>query len=108
MNIGNEIINRIDSFKSNKNGNSLPNKEKKAEHLFDEKQLPEIVQKLNNEVNPHLEGVSFSYHEKTKRIIVKIINKETNEIVREFPSKDAIKMLEHLREYLGVFIDESR
>ncbi len=109
INISNEIINRIDSFKSKRvEKSSTTEKERPKEPVFDEKQVPEIVKKLNEEVSSNREGVSFSYHEKTQRIIVTITDKDTNEVLREFPSKDAIKMLEHLREYLGVFIDESR
>ena len=48
------------------------------------------------------ERMSFSFNEKTQRIIVKVMNNDTNEVVREIPSKEAIKLLEHIQDFLGM------
>ncbi|TFH41018.1 MAG: flagellar protein FlaG [Chrysiogenales bacterium] len=71
-------------------------------------EISEIVNRLNDGVRDMHERISFSFHEKTKRIIVSIINGETNEVVREIPSKEAIKLLEHIQDFLGMLVDESR
>ncbi len=72
------------------------------------KDISGIVERLNNGVREMHERLSFSYHEKTGRIIVKVLDPNTDEVIREIPSKDAIKLLEHIQDFLGMIIDETR
>ncbi len=71
-------------------------------------EVSEVVNRLNNGVRDIHERMSFSFNEKTQRIIVKVMNNDTNEVVREIPSKEAIKLLEHIQDFLGMLVDESR
>lgn len=50
----------------------------------------------------------FSYHEETKRISIKVVDKETDEIVREIPPEETLEMVEKLWELAGIMIDEKR
>jgi len=70
--------------------------------------VEEVVKNLNSITKNFNEKVQFSFHDKTNRIIIKVINSDTNEVVREIPAKYSLKLLEHFQEYLGLFIDESR
>ena len=73
---------------------------------------PEDVKRTVNELNrlsgSFNEKVQFGYHEKTNRIIIRIIDKDTNEVVSEIPSKYSLRLLEHIQENMGLFVDESR
>jgi flagellar protein FlaG len=75
---------------------------------LDTTEISELVDRLNNGVRDIHERMSFSFHEKTQRIIVRVMNNDTNEVVREIPSKEAIKLLEHIQDFLGMLVDESR
>ncbi|PKL16669.1 MAG: hypothetical protein CVV49_15165 [Spirochaetae bacterium HGW-Spirochaetae-5] len=73
---------------------------------------PEEVKKAVNELN-RLSGnfnekVKFSLDDKTNRVIIKVMDRDTNEVISEIPGKFSIRLLEHFREYMGLFIDESR
>jgi len=72
------------------------------------REISELVDRLNNGVRDIHERMSFSYHEKTQRIIVRVMKNDTNEVVREIPSKEAIRLLEHIQDFLGMLVDESR
>jgi flagellar protein FlaG len=72
------------------------------------REVSDIVDRLNDGVKQIHERMSFSYHEKTQRIIVKVLNSDTDEVVREIPAKEAIKLLEHIQDFLGMLVDESR
>ena len=52
--------------------------------------------------------VSFEYNEKTKRLVMRMTNPMTNEVVNQFPSKDALRILENIHDMIGMFIDEQR
>ena len=107
-----------DGFFNNRSGNiSDPKKLSKDMHekqhivnmkppALSDEELSGIVKQLNDSAGNN-DKVSFSFHEKTNRIIIRIKN-ENDEIVREIPSEDSIKLLEHIQEHMGLLIDESR
>ena len=64
-----------------------------------------IIEKLNDSVIGGHEHVSFSYHEKTHRIVIKVLN-EDNEVVREIPPEDSLKLLEQIQEQVGLLVDQ--
>jgi flagellar protein FlaG len=52
--------------------------------------------------------VSFAYSEKTQRLIMRVTDPRTNEVVRQIPSKEVVQLLENIHDMIGVFIDEQR
>lgn len=57
-----------------------------------------------------LEGPSttleVSMHKETKTIMVKILNKETGELIREIPPEKTLDMVANMMEIAGIIIDE--
>lgn len=53
-------------------------------------------------------NAEFSYHEPTKRISVKIIDKDTNEVIREIPPEETLEMISKMWELAGIMVDEKR
>lgn len=72
------------------------------------REVSDIVNRLNDGVKLIHERMSFSYNEKTQRIVVKVLNSDTDEVLREIPEKEAMKLLEHIQDFLGILVDESR
>lgn len=50
----------------------------------------------------------FSYHEGTKRVSIKIMDEETNEVIREIPPEETLEMVEKMWELAGILVDERR
>ena len=50
----------------------------------------------------------FQYHEKTNRVSIKVIDKSTDEVVREIPPEKTLEMVEKMWELAGLFVDERR
>ena len=50
--------------------------------------------------------LQFSYHEKTARMIVKLVDTKNNEVLREFPPKEFLDMVARIQEYLGALVDK--
>jgi flagellar protein FlaG len=53
-------------------------------------------------------SAQFSYHEATKRISVKIVDNDTNEIIREIPPEKTLDMISKMWELAGLVVDEKR
>lgn len=49
---------------------------------------------------------SYSVNEKIDRFVVKIIDKDTDKVVKEIPSRELQNVHENLREAIGIFIDK--
>ena len=73
-----------------------------------EKTIINAIEKANQKLSGADREFEFSVHEKTKQIMVKIIDKETKEIVREIPSVKILDMVAKLCELNGLFVDEKR
>lgn len=53
-------------------------------------------------------NAQFSYHENTHTISVKIIDKDTNEVIKEIPSEETLEMISKMWELAGIMVDEKR
>lgn len=73
-----------------------------------QKLLENAIKEVNTKIGKGKTKCEISYHEPTKRISIKIIDKETDEVIREVPPEEELKMIEKLREIAGMLVDEKR
>ncbi|HQD49574.1 MAG TPA: flagellar protein FlaG [Defluviitaleaceae bacterium] len=73
-----------------------------------EKTVIEAIERANKKLSGVFAEFEFSIHEKTKQISIKVINKETKEIIREIPPEQVLDMVAHLWEMAGIILDEKR
>lgn len=69
-------------------------------------QIKKAVEQLNKSM-PHSEAV-FGIHEKTNRVTIKIVDKETKEVIREVPPEKTLDMIAKVWELAGLLVDERR
>jgi len=50
----------------------------------------------------------FQYHEDTNRVSIKVIDKDTEEVIREIPSEEALELIQRMWEMAGILVDEKR
>lgn len=50
--------------------------------------------------------LSYSVHEKTHKVIVSVINTDTNEVIREIPPKSVLDSYAKMLEFAGLIVDE--
>ena len=66
------------------------------------KQDVQINKKANNS-----EAV-FGIHEDTNRVTIKIVDKQTKEVIKEFPPDKTLDMISRVWEMAGLMVDEKR
>lgn len=69
-------------------------------------QLQKAVEQLNKKLF-HSEAI-FGMHEETNRITIKIVDKETKEVLKEIPPEEALDMVVKGWELAGILVDEKR
>lgn len=80
-------------------------KEGEKEQLS-EKKVIETIEKANESLAMIQTRFEFSIHEKTKEIMIKVYNKETDELIREIPPEKILDMIAKMWELAGLFVDE--
>jgi len=69
-------------------------------------QLKRAVEEINKKANSS-EAV-FGIHEDTNRITIKIVDKESKEVIKEFPPEKTLDMIAKVWEMAGLMVDEKR
>jgi len=70
--------------------------------------MKDIADTLNSAARSVNQRVIYDVNNKTNRIVMKIVNTENNEVIREIPSRELMRVYEHIHELIGMFVDESR
>ena len=71
-----------------------------------EKQLKEAVSKINKSLG-NTEAV-FGFHDKTHRVTIKLLDKETHKVVKEIPAEKTLDLIAKAWEMAGILVDEKR
>lgn len=50
----------------------------------------------------------FGIHEGTNRVMIKIVDKTTKEVIKEFPPEETLDMIAKVWELAGIMVDEKR
>lgn len=69
-------------------------------------QVKQAVQDINKSMRSLSQGLEFSIDADTKQTIVKVIDPQTKEIIRQMPSQDALEIAKALDQVLGKLIKE--
>lgn len=68
--------------------------------------LKRAVEQINKKAN-NSEAV-FGFHEATNRVMIKIVDKQTKEVIKEFPPEETLDMIAKAWELAGLMVDEKR
>lgn len=71
-----------------------------------EEQLIRAIDKALKAMQGPTTMLEVSVHEKTKAIMVKVLNKETGELIREVPPEKTLDIAAKMMEIAGLLIDE--
>lgn len=90
INLSVERINKIDSL----------DKKEKIEDVI------ESIYKSNKKLETFDRKLEISVHEKTKEVMVKVIDTSTDEIIRELPPEKVLDSLAFRKEIIGMLMDK--
>jgi flagellar protein FlaG len=70
--------------------------------------IKNILNETNRKIKPTKTRCEFSYHEDINRVSIKILDAESNEVIREIPPEETLEMIQKLWEVAGLLVDEKR
>ena len=68
--------------------------------------LEEVRDELNRYIRMFNTHLSFEVDHPSKRIIIKIVDAETEEVIRQIPPEELLRIMHHIDELLGLLVDE--
>ena len=76
---------------------------------LDEKEN-EQIKKAVSEINKHANGTEaiFGIHDKTNRVTIKIVDRDTKKVIKEFPPEKTLDMIAKVWELAGLLVDEKK
>ena len=69
--------------------------------------LNEVVSELNNLVRDLHRELQFSVDDKSGETVIKVVDSETDEVVRQIPSEEVVRLRQHLEEAAGVIFRDT-
>lgn len=88
----------------NRGRQELPVNDASKETQILNEQLKKAVEKMNQTLS-HSEAI-FGIHEGTNRLTIKIVDKDTKEIIKEVPPEKTLDMIAKVWELAGILVDE--
>lgn len=82
---------------------------------FDKMELPisqrvivEALERANKAIEGSGRSFEYSVYEKTNDVMIKVIDIETNQVIREIPPQKVLDLVASLCEMAGILVDERR
>ncbi len=72
----------------------------------EQNKIKKAIEEINKKANSS-EAI-FGLHEDTNRVTIKIVDKKTKEVIKEFPPDKTLDMIARVWEMAGLMVDEKR
>ena len=100
-----EVSGNVGKEQGNKNAGSS---NAQRDGMASEQQIKSAISQANSKMKSQRTRCEFSYHEATKRVSIKVVDKDTQEVIREIPPEETLEMVEKMWELAGILVDERR
>ena len=91
------------SFKKSQDDQSVIGAEQ-----IDPEKVKRAVASMNQKIKQTHTSFQFSYHEETHRISIKVIDDDSQKVIREIPPEKTLDMIAKSLELAGILVDEKR
>lgn len=69
--------------------------------------VEKIISDINTQLHSMHTELNFSIDKDTDRMVLKIINSKTDEVIRQIPAEEALRIASRLSKLLGLIVDHS-
>ena len=96
---------QIDTKETDKNGKDGNRDDGQAKQTISENsQIRKAVDEINKKA--HNSEAVFGIHEATNRVTIKIVDKDTKKVLKEYPPEKTLDMIAKVWEMAGLFVDQ--
>ncbi len=84
--------------------------QEEAEKSLSAEKMKELVRETTNSLNEMSSllkyGIRFAYDDQVSEMLVNVIEKDTNRVIRQVPSKEILAMRAKMAEMVGLLVDQ--
>lgn len=73
---------------------------------YNQQKIEEAVDKMNRQIQQLSREIQFSVDKSTDRVVIRVIDRQTNEVIRQIPSEEILNLAEHLGKFKGLLVKE--
>lgn len=96
---------QIDTKETDKNGKDRNRDDSQAQQTISENsQIRKAVDEINKKA--HNSEAVFGIHEATNRVTIKIVDKDTKKVLKEYPPEKTLDMIAKVWEMAGLLVDQ--
>ncbi len=96
---------QIDTKETEKNGKDGNRDDSQAQQTISENsQIRKAVDEINKKA--HNSEAVFGIHEATNRVTIKIVDKDTKKVLKEYPPEKTLDMIAKVWEMAGLLVDQ--
>ena len=96
---------QIDTKETNKNGKDGNRDDSQAQQTISENsQIKKAVDEINKKA--HNSEAVFGIHDATNRVTIKIVDKDTKKVLKEYPPEKTLDMIAKVWEMAGLLVDK--
>lgn len=96
------------SANSNNQSNAQAREQATEEQIqADNEKVKKAISEMTRNAKSNAEAV-FGIHDKTNRVTIKMVDKDTKEVIKEFPPDETLDMIAKVWEIAGIMVDEKR
>ena len=77
-----------------------------TESVDSEADVRDAVERINKALPTSSQGIEFSVDADSDRVIVKVVDRETREVLRQMPTKEALEIAKSLDRNHGLLISQ--
>jgi len=70
-----------------------------------QERLAGVVERLNEHMHEMQRSLRFSVDDDSGRVVVKVIDKNTDEVIRQIPSEEMLAVMKNISEFDGLIFD---
>lgn len=97
--------NQIDTKETDKNGKDGNRDDSQAKQTISENsQIRKAVDEINKKA--HNSEAVFGIHDATNRVTIKIVDKDTKKVLKEYPPEKTLDMIAKVWEMAGLLVDK--
>ncbi|GGP06944.1 flagellar protein FlaG [Oceanobacillus neutriphilus] len=78
----------------------------KENKVVSKEQVEQVVDKMNDFLEPVRRNVKFVMHEKLEKYYVTVVDADKDEIIREIPPKKMLDMYAEMADFMGLLINK--
>lgn len=108
--ISSQSVKKVETKNVKVDNGEIPKTQETTEK--ENQKVREIAEKLNKELEMVDTSIEFKVHETSglgmNKVSIKVVEKESEKVIVEIPSEEAIEMAEKMEEITGMLFDHSR